>query len=123
VDLERIFSLLKSSFSLEKLVLVLGLLLVCFVSYYAIRRYLIYRLHYIFRRTEYKNEYVRRKKAELDAYNKEHSVDTSQVVNGRRMTNVGTFRAYVIAYLRNHPKIRQDLTFLQGGVFSLDSAF
>ncbi|MFO8240240.1 MAG: mechanosensitive ion channel [Dissulfuribacterales bacterium] len=57
-------------------------------------------------------EYVRRKKAELDAYNKEHGIDTSQVVNGRRMTNMGTFRAYVIAYLRNHPKIRQDLTFL-----------
>jgi len=57
-------------------------------------------------------EYVRRKKAELDAYNKEHGIDTSQVVNGRRMTNIGTFRAYVIAYLRKHPKIRQDLTFL-----------
>jgi miniconductance mechanosensitive channel len=315
VDLERIFSLLKSSFSLEKLVLILGLLLVCFVSYYAIRKYLIQGLHYIFRRTEYKwddiliekgvfnhlaylapavvlyygmdyfpsitepakriigayvflniilwfgklltageaiynthpiskkyaikgsvqilkiilyilgliiaisllidkspwvllsgigaitavllfvfkdtiltdgsvvdmalhtvkvqnwdntittiptykliensfknwrgmsdsggrrikrsilidqssirfcddemiekfekiqilDEYVRCKKAELDAYNKEHGIDTSQVVNGRRMTNVGTFRAYVIAYLRNHPKIRQDLTFL-----------
>jgi len=118
VDLERIFSLLKSGFSLEKLVLILGLLLVCFVSYYAIRRYLIQGLHYIFRRTEYKNEYVRRKKAELDAYNKEHGIDTNQVVNGRRMTNVGTFRAYVIAYLRNHPKIRQDLIFLQRGVFS-----
>lgn len=28
------------------------------------------------------------------------------------MTNVGTFRAYVTAYLRNHPRIRQDMTFL-----------
>ena len=50
---EKIFTLLKSNFSLEKLVLVLVLLLVCFVSYYAIRRYLIQGLHYIFRRTEY----------------------------------------------------------------------
>ena len=65
-----------------------------------------------FEKIQILNEYVRRKKAELDAYNKEHGIDTSQVVNGRRMTNVGTFRAYVIAYLRNHPKIRQDLTFL-----------
>ncbi|MCK4426621.1 MAG: hypothetical protein KAV69_07710, partial [Deltaproteobacteria bacterium] len=54
MDLERIFSLLKNSFSLEKLVLILGLLLVCFVSYYVIRRFLIQGLHYIFRRTEYK---------------------------------------------------------------------
>jgi len=65
-----------------------------------------------FEKIQMLNEYVRCKKAELDAYNKEHGIDTSQVVNGRRMTNVGTFRAYVIAYLRNHPKIRQDLTFL-----------
>ena len=57
-------------------------------------------------------EYVDRKKAELDAYNREHGIDTKQVVNGRRMTNIGTFRAYVIAYLHNHPKIRQDMTFL-----------
>jgi miniconductance mechanosensitive channel len=65
-----------------------------------------------FEKIQILNEYVRRKKAELDAYNKKHGIDTSQVVNGRRMTNVGSFRAYVIAYLRNHPKIRQDLTFL-----------
>ena len=28
------------------------------------------------------------------------------------MTNVGTFRAYVIEYLRQHPKIHNDMTFL-----------
>jgi miniconductance mechanosensitive channel len=28
------------------------------------------------------------------------------------MTNVGTFRAYVDAYLRNHPQIHKDMTFL-----------
>jgi miniconductance mechanosensitive channel len=33
-------------------------------------------------------------------------------VNGRRMTNIGTFRAYVLQYLRHHPKIHQDLTLL-----------
>ena len=65
-----------------------------------------------FEKIQILNKYVRRKKAKLDAYNKEHGIDTSQVVNGRKMTNVGTFRAYVTAYLRNHPKIRQDLTFL-----------
>jgi len=65
-----------------------------------------------FKKIQILNEYVTRKKAELDAYNKKHGIDINQVVNGRRMTNMGTFRAYVIAYLRNHPKIRQDLTFL-----------
>jgi miniconductance mechanosensitive channel len=28
------------------------------------------------------------------------------------MTNLGTFRAYVTAYLKNHPQINQDMTFL-----------
>lgn len=38
--------------------------------------------------------------------------DTSISVNRRRLTNIGTFRAYVKAYLWNHPKIRKDMTFL-----------
>src|SRR5690606_39104834 len=33
-------------------------------------------------------------------------------VNARRLTNVGTLRAYIGAYLKQHPMIRQDLTFL-----------
>jgi miniconductance mechanosensitive channel len=38
--------------------------------------------------------------------------DDAEAINGRRLTNLGTFRAYVEAYLRNHPMIRQDMTFL-----------
>jgi miniconductance mechanosensitive channel len=33
-------------------------------------------------------------------------------INRRKLTNVGTFRAYVINYLKNHPHIRKDMTFL-----------
>jgi miniconductance mechanosensitive channel len=36
----------------------------------------------------------------------------SELVNGRRLTNIGTFRAYIMAYLKSHPQIRQDRTFL-----------
>ena len=57
-------------------------------------------------------DYIERKEAEIAQYNAEHGIDDSVVVNGRRMTNLGTFRAYVSAYLRNHPGIHQDLTFL-----------
>ena len=39
-------------------------------------------------------------------------MDDGQIVNGRRMTNIGTFRAYVIEYLKRHPRIRKDMTFL-----------
>ncbi len=65
-----------------------------------------------FSKIQYIMEYIERKNAELSEYNQEHSVDESSLVNGRKLTNIGTFRAYVEAYLRNHPKIHQDMTFL-----------
>ena len=57
-------------------------------------------------------DYVDGKRKELEEFNRKHAVDESVLVNGRRMTNVGTFRVYLVAYLRNHPKIHQDMTFL-----------
>ena len=57
-------------------------------------------------------DYIEQKEAEITQYNAEHGIDDSVVVNGRRMTNLGTFRAYISAYLRNHPGIHQGLTFL-----------
>ena len=33
-------------------------------------------------------------------------------LNGRRLTNIGVFRSYVEAYLRQHPLIHNDMTFL-----------
>lgn len=60
----------------------------------------------------YISEYIQKKKDELARYNDEQKVDNSSLANGRRMTNVGTFRAYITAYLQNHPKIHQDMTFL-----------
>ena len=57
-------------------------------------------------------EYLERKQEEVAAHNSEQQVDDSSPVNGRRLTNVGTFRAYVEAYLRAHPRIREDMTFL-----------
>ncbi len=57
-------------------------------------------------------DYVRSRRAEIEEYNRAKGVNADVPVNGRRMTNVGTFRAYVKAYLSNHPKIHPDLTFL-----------
>ena len=57
-------------------------------------------------------DYVERKRSELDDWNESHASDPSPRVNSRRLTNIGTFRAYVEAYLRHHPRIRQDMTFL-----------
>jgi len=57
-------------------------------------------------------DYIAKKDKELAAFNAEAGADATTLVNGRRMTNIGTFRAYTEAYLRAHPKISKDLTLL-----------
>ena len=57
-------------------------------------------------------DYITEKQTEIELFNREHEVDTSVLINGRRMTNIGIFRHYVEAYLRNHPGIRKDMTLM-----------
>ncbi len=57
-------------------------------------------------------DYVRTRRKEITDFNVEKKIDLSELVNGRRMTNIGTFRAYVAAYLRNHPKVNKNMTFM-----------
>ena len=57
-------------------------------------------------------DYIAEKQAEVAAYNAEHGIDTSEVINGRRLTNLGTFRAYLVAYLRRHEGINNEMTLL-----------
>lgn len=57
-------------------------------------------------------EYLLEKQNELDSYNKQSGTHQESLANGRRLTNIGTFRAYILAYLKHHPMINQDLTIL-----------
>ena len=57
-------------------------------------------------------DYVQLKENELAEHNRARGLDDSVPVNGRRMTNLGTFRQYVVGYLRAHPMINRDMTFL-----------
>ncbi len=63
-----------------------------------------------FRRIHLLTDYIERKQKELEEYNRKHNIDDSVPVNGRRMTNIGTFRAYALEYLKHHPKLRHDMT-------------
>ncbi len=65
-----------------------------------------------FRRIDDLKGYIDEKQHELQDWNAKRKIDDSVLVNGRRMTNLGTFRAYLVSYLRNHPMINQDMTFL-----------
>ena len=57
-------------------------------------------------------DYLKSKREEIASYNAGQTFDVDDPVNGRRMSNVGTYRAYIIAYLRQHPMINLDMTFL-----------
>ncbi len=57
-------------------------------------------------------DYLEQKKEELTEWNAKLAEHGREPVNTRRITNIGTFRAYVERYLRNHPFIHQDMTML-----------
>ncbi len=65
-----------------------------------------------FRKISILNSYIDKKLKELEEYNSNNNINNEILVNGRRMTNLGTFRKYIEEYLRNHPKIHNDMTFL-----------
>lgn len=56
-------------------------------------------------------DYLDAKKEELCTYNTEHVPPelARRAINRRNLTNIGTFRAYILAYLRQHPELNQDL--------------
>lgn len=58
-------------------------------------------------------EYISKKMEQVHAYNTKHLTSSSATLtNGRWLTNVGTFRAYIIEYLKNHPRSKKDLLML-----------
>ena len=57
-------------------------------------------------------DYVTERQQQIETYNITNNVDTSELINGRRMTNLGIFRKYLELYLHSHPRIRKDLTIL-----------
>ena len=57
-------------------------------------------------------EYLSGKETLLSETNRPVEEAGEHPVNARRLTNVGTFRAYVYNYLQGHPQIRQDMTLL-----------
>ncbi|MGH8073042.1 MAG: mechanosensitive ion channel family protein, partial [Lysobacter sp.] len=56
--------------------------------------------------------YLDDQRAELQEYNAKLEAAGKDPVNNRRATNLGTFRAYVTAYLRAHPGVNQDMTLM-----------
>ena len=60
----------------------------------------------------YMSDYLEAKRREIADWNTRNASALATALHPRRLTNIGTFRAYVVAYLRQHPKIHQHMTFL-----------
>src|SRR5690606_34293466 len=56
--------------------------------------------------------YFDNKISELNKWNAKLEERGQEPVNTRRITSIGTFRAYVERYLRSHPGIHQNMTFI-----------
>lgn len=63
-----------------------------------------------YRKIRLLKDYVEQTEQVITDYNREHDIDNSILVNGRRQTNLGVFRAYLTAYLKSRPDINQNLT-------------
>ncbi|MGP3791280.1 mechanosensitive ion channel family protein [Pseudomonas sp. B392_1p] len=57
-------------------------------------------------------EYLVNKRQEIDDWNAKLEEAGKEPVNTRRVTNLGTFRAYVQHYLQRHPGIHQGMTLM-----------
>jgi len=57
-------------------------------------------------------DYLAEKQLEIDNWNSELAERGQEPVNTRRITNIGTFRAYVARYLTSHPGIHQQMTLM-----------
>ena len=56
------------------------------------------------------SKYIDDKFSEISKHNT--SLNNESIINGRVLTNIGTYRAYIKAYLKNNKNIHDDMTFL-----------
>ncbi|MEC4113206.1 mechanosensitive ion channel domain-containing protein [Myroides pelagicus] len=52
--------------------------------------------------------YIEERQKEIDEFNKSTNADQSMPVNGRRITNIGMFRAYALRYAQQNPNIHKE---------------
>jgi len=65
-----------------------------------------------FNNFQYISQYVEDKEAEIRKHNKEKGFNPEFTVNGRRQTNIGVFRAYLMRYLQNREEINPNMNLI-----------
>lgn len=58
------------------------------------------------------NGVIQTKEDEIQSHNETSNVDKSLLINGRNITNIGLFRSYTEAFLKQHPMINKEMTLM-----------
>jgi miniconductance mechanosensitive channel len=61
---------------------------------------------------QYISQYVNEKEKEIQKFNEDQNVNPEYTVNGRRQTNIGIFRAYLMRYLQNRQDINPEMNLM-----------
>ena len=65
-----------------------------------------------FKKIELVKPYLIDREKEIAEYNRVNNIDKSELVNGRHLTNIGVFRAYMTAYLKQNKELNHDMTLM-----------
>ncbi|WP_318614895.1 mechanosensitive ion channel family protein [Sporosarcina sp. YIM B06819] len=57
-------------------------------------------------------DYMTEREREIEEYNRVNEIDRSNIVNGRALTNIGVFRAYINQYIQRHSGINKEMTLM-----------
>jgi len=63
-----------------------------------------------FKKFQLIKDYIEEQSNKIEEYNNENKIDKSYLINGKHLTNIGIFRVYAEAYVKNNPDINLDLT-------------
>lgn len=65
-----------------------------------------------FQKIEILSEYIGERTCQIERDNQGRVMDSQDAINGRRLTNIGTFRVYLQEYVKRLPELNSDMTLL-----------
>lgn len=57
-------------------------------------------------------DYLEQRQSQINQHNQTNGIDKSLLINGRSLTNVGVFRKYMDAYIKQHPNTHKEMTMM-----------
>lgn len=62
-----------------------------------------------YKKIEYLKDYIFEKETEISLHNQLQNIEEDDIINGRHLTNIGTFRIYIQYYLNHHPNLMKNM--------------